>query len=138
MLGKISFSTVQNQPRFRVSQFVFFFFYFFDIFSPQVRVLYVIHFFLTILLTGNTLNMTRRYCSMIVPGSGEPNFDTFEANPFETSKQRREAEVVALLEKLSPETIGLDPSFVGRVDSDPAALQKEQARSRKFLCLDVV
>lgn len=76
--------------------------------------------------------MTRRYCSMIVPGSGEPNFDTFEANPFETSKQRREAEVVALLEKLSPETIGLDPSFVGRVDSDPAALQAEQARSRKF------
>lgn len=70
---------------------------------------------------------------MIVPGSGEPNFDTFEANPFETSKQRREAEVVALLEKLSPETIGLNPSFVGRVDSDPAALQAEQARSREIL-----
>jgi len=54
--------------------------------------------------------------TIIVPGAGEPNFDSFEANPFMNPKQRQEAEVQTLLQKLSPDMIALDASFVGTVD----------------------
>jgi U3 small nucleolar RNA-associated protein 7 len=60
--------------------------------------------------------------SLIVPGSGEPNLDTSEyhTNPAQDVKQRREQEVRALLDKLSPTMIGLDPDMVGGVEeSDP-------------------
>lgn len=52
---------------------------------------------------------------ILIPGSGEPNFDSWVANPFETSKQRREKEVHSLLDKLPPETIMLDPTKIGTV-----------------------
>ena len=45
--------------------------------------------------------------SIIVPGSGEPNFDSYENNPYITTTQRREQEVQTLLNKLAPEMIGL-------------------------------
>lgn len=55
------------------------------------------------------------WSSILIPGSGEPNFDTWVANPYETSKQRREKEVHDLLDKLPPETIMLDPRKIGTV-----------------------
>lgn len=65
-----------------------------------------------IIAIGHSTGIT----SILVPGSGEPNFDTFVANPFETAKQRREKEIHSLLDKLQPEMIMLDPETIGAVE----------------------
>ena len=60
-------------------------------------------------------------------GAGEPNFDGLDANPYRSAKQRQEWEVKALLDKIQPELISLDPTELGQVDN-AAFEQRHQDR----------
>ncbi|KAJ5105790.1 U3 small nucleolar RNA-associated protein 7 [Penicillium alfredii] len=69
------------------------------------------------------------FASMLVPGAGEPNFDSMEANPYENTRQRQEAEVHSLLNKLQPDMIALDPNIIGRLDT----INNEKVQQRRNL-----
>jgi len=76
------------------------------------------------------------YSSIVVPGSGEANFDAFEANPFATKKQVQEGLVHGLLEKLSPDTISLKVGTVGQIDTASNEIKAKEKREEEERALE--
>ncbi|KAJ1926333.1 putative U3 small nucleolar RNA-associated protein 7 [Tieghemiomyces parasiticus] len=70
------------------------------------------------------------FSSLVIPGSGEPNFDSMVPNPYMNRAQRREMEVRSLLDKLDPDMIVLDPTqfaAASRAKPDDTEEQFEKA-----------
>lgn len=74
----------------------------------------------------------RGISSLIVPGSGEPNFDSAEADLYETRTRRKEREVRGVLEKIRPELITMDTNFLGKISESRGGETHEEREGRSF------
>lgn len=74
------------------------------------------------------------FSSLVIPGAGEANFDSYEANPFQTNKQRRESTVHSLLEKLQPDMITLERQMFGMMSKSSKVVwegERKEVREKR-------
>jgi U3 small nucleolar RNA-associated protein 7 len=69
--------------------------------------------------------------TMLVPSSGEPNPDFYEANPYESDLHRKDRVVKNLLDKLPPDTISMDLQISGVNEERLEEYQKALQANRK-------
>ena len=69
------------------------------------------------------------FSSIVIPGSGSAQFDTYEANPFETNKQRSENLIHKMIEKLDPSSIVLDQNKIGTIDRASAEVLQQEKKA---------
>jgi len=69
---------------------------------------------------------SKGFSSIVVPGVGSSNYDSFENNMFADKKQRQEQEVRSLMDKLRPEMIQLNPEEIGGVERDKKNVMMEK------------
>lgn len=70
--------------------------------------------------------------SLLVPGSGEANFDSGEADVFESYGRRREREVRSVLDKIPSTLITLDTDYLGKVAADKGGETHAEREARSF------
>jgi len=74
----------------------------------------------------------RGISSLLVPGSGEANFDSNEADVYETYTRRRERDVRGVLEKIRPELITMDVNLLGTVAEAKGGETFAEREARSF------
>ncbi|KEI40118.1 uncharacterized protein L969DRAFT_48081, partial [Mixia osmundae IAM 14324] len=61
------------------------------------------------------LGHAKGFTSLIVPGAGEPHYDSLEADPFQGKTARRERQVQSLLDKIPADQITVDQDIIGKL-----------------------
>lgn len=70
--------------------------------------------------------------SIVIPGSGDPQFDSLESNPYATDKSLNNQTVHKLLDKIQPEMIQLNPELVGKIYKNaPKVIDEEKMEPAK-------
>eukprot|EP01084_Bolivina_argentea_P228942 386545_1 len=77
---------------------------------------------------GNTAG----FASIVVPGAGEPNYDLFENDPFQTRRGRNNKIVYELLDKLQPAMIQLNPNFIAGAPRKVEGRNKRKYNDQKW------